>query len=54
MATVVTSNREPVRVMGDRLVASRVGLDRLQSAAHEPVLDGESYRRRLGRRSHPR
>ncbi|HEV2070028.1 MAG TPA: ATP-binding protein [Acidimicrobiales bacterium] len=47
-ATVVTSNREPIEwlaVMADPLLAQSA-IDRLQSAAHELVLDGESYRRR--------
>lgn len=47
-ATVVTSNREPVEwlaFMADPLLAQSA-IDRLQSAAHELVLDGESYRQR--------
>lgn len=47
-ATVVTSNREPVEWIGlmtDPLLAQSA-IDRLQSAAHELVLDGESYRQR--------
>jgi DNA replication protein DnaC len=47
-ATVVTSNREPVEwlgLMADGLLAQSA-IDRLQSAAYELVLDGESYRRR--------
>lgn len=47
-ATVVTSNREPVEwlgLMADPLLAQSA-IDRLQSAAHELVLDGESYRHR--------
>jgi len=42
-ATVVTSNREPVEwlgLMADSLLAQSA-IDRLQSAAHELVLDGE-------------
>jgi DNA replication protein DnaC len=47
-ATVVTSNRTPVEwlgLMADALLAQSA-IDRLQSAAHELVLDGESYRHR--------
>ena len=47
-ATIVTSNREPVEWIGlmtDPLLAQSA-IDRLQSAAHELVLDGESYRQR--------
>ena len=47
-ATVVTSNREPLEWLGymaDPLLAQSA-IDRLQSAAHELVLDGESYRQR--------
>ncbi len=47
-ATIVTSNREPVEwlaLMADPLLAQSA-IDRLQSAAHELVLDGESYRQR--------
>ena len=46
-STIVTSNREPVEWLGfmaDTLLAQSA-IDRLQSAAHELVLDGESYRR---------
>ena len=46
--TVVTSNREPIEwlgVMADPLLAQSA-IDRLQSAAHELVLEGESYRPR--------
>jgi len=47
-ATVVTSNREPIEwlgLMADPLLAQSA-IDRLKSAAHELVLDGESYRTR--------
>src|SRR5215204_1692509 len=47
-ATVVTSNREPIEwiaLMADPLLAQSA-IDRLQSAAHELILDGESYRQR--------
>ena len=47
-ATIVTSNRDPVEwlaLMADGLLAQSA-IDRLQSAAYELVLDGESYRRR--------
>jgi DNA replication protein DnaC len=47
-STIVTSNRDPVEwlaFMADPLLAQSA-IDRLQSAAHELVLDGESYRRR--------
>lgn len=47
-STVLTSNREPpewLAVMADPLLAQSA-LDRLQSTAHELVIEGESYRRR--------
>ncbi len=47
-ATVSTSNRDPsewLAQMADALLAQSA-IDRLQSAAYELVLDGESYRRR--------
>lgn len=47
-STVVTSNREPIEWIGqmaDALLAQSA-IDRLQSAAYELILDGESYRRR--------
>jgi DNA replication protein DnaC len=47
-ATITTSNREPAEwlaLMADPLLAQSA-IDRLQSAAYELILDGESYRRR--------
>jgi DNA replication protein DnaC len=47
-STIVTSNRDPTEwlaFMADPLLAQSA-IDRLQSAAHELVLEGESYRRR--------
>jgi DNA replication protein DnaC len=47
-STVVTSNRDPaewIALMADPLLAQSA-IDRLQSAAHELILEGESYRRR--------
>jgi DNA replication protein DnaC len=47
-STLVTSNREPIEWIGqmaDALLAQSA-IDRLQSAAYELILDGESYRRR--------
>ena len=47
-STLVTSNREPIEWIGqmaDALLAQSA-IDRLQSAAYELVLDGESYRHR--------
>jgi DNA replication protein DnaC len=46
-STIVTSNREPVEwlaQMADPLLAQSA-IDRLQSAAYELILDGESYRK---------
>ncbi len=46
-STVVTSNREPMEWLGqmaDALLAQSA-IDRLQSAAYELVLEGESYRK---------
>jgi DNA replication protein DnaC len=46
--TIVTSNREPVEwlaLMADPLLAQSA-IDRLQSAAYELILDGDSYRQR--------
>lgn len=47
-STVITSNRDPsewLGVMADPLLAQSA-IDRLQSAAYELVVEGESYRRR--------
>ena len=47
-STVVTSNREPIEwlaQMADALLAQSA-IDRLQSAAYELILDGDSYRQR--------
>jgi DNA replication protein DnaC len=47
-STVVTSNREPIEwlaQMADALLAQSA-IDRLQSAAYELVLEGDSYRNR--------
>ena len=47
-STIVTSNREPIEWLGqmsDALLAQSA-IDRLQSAAYELVLDGQSYRQR--------
>ena len=47
-STMVTSNREPIEWLGqmaDALLAQSA-IDRLQSAAYELVLDGDSYRQR--------
>jgi DNA replication protein DnaC len=47
-STIVTSNRDPAEWLGfmaDPLLAQSA-IDRLQSAAHELLLDGDSYRRR--------
>jgi len=47
-ATVTTSHREPIEwlgLMADALLAQSA-IDRLQSAAYELVLDGDSYRHR--------
>jgi DNA replication protein DnaC len=47
-STVATSNRDPVEWLGamaDPLLAQSA-IDRLQSSAHELVIEGESYRQR--------
>jgi hypothetical protein len=47
-STLITSNRDPVEwlaVMADPLLAQSA-VDRLQNAAYELVIEGESYRRR--------
>ncbi|MHB1498899.1 MAG: ATP-binding protein, partial [Acidimicrobiales bacterium] len=47
-STVVTSNRDPsewLALMADPMLAQSA-VDRLQSAAFELVVEGESYRRR--------
>ena len=58
-STVVTSNRDPsewLAVMADPMLAQSA-IDRLQSAAFELVIEGESYRRKekpsLGRSGGP-
>lgn len=47
-STIITSNREPAEwlaLMTDPLLAQSA-IDRLQSAAFELIVEGESYRRR--------
>ncbi len=47
-STVITSNRDPAEMlamMADPLLAQSA-IDRVQSAAFELVVEGESYRRR--------
>jgi DNA replication protein DnaC len=48
MSTIVTSNREPgewLDVMADPMLAQSA-VDRLQNAAYELVVEGESYRKK--------
>jgi IstB-like ATP binding protein len=50
-STIVTSNREPgewLDVMADPMLAQSA-VDRLQNAAYELVVEGESYRKRQSR-----
>ena len=52
-STLITSNREPAEMlaqMADPLLAQSA-IDRLHSAAHELVIEGESYRKR--QKPHP-
>ena len=54
-ATVITSNRDPsafLAQMADPLLAQSA-VDRLQSAAYELVIEGESYRKRQKPRAEP-
>ena len=47
-STIITSNREPIEwiaLMADPLLAQSA-VDRLKSAAHELIVEGDSYRNR--------
>jgi DNA replication protein DnaC len=47
-STIITSNREPnewIALMADPLLAQSA-IDRLTSAAHELIIEGDSYRTR--------
>jgi DNA replication protein DnaC len=55
-STIITSNREPnewLTMMADPLLAQSA-VDRLASTAHEPVIEGESYRQRQRPTRHTR